>query len=144
MENKLKVSSATFLLVCFECLKESTCETRRNIFFNFKSSLRSWYNQILTFQIFKCHDFIKFLEAWNMKHILLNNLRSKQSLVIKFDQFMQYYKRIFFFKKSYKKCCHKLVPGPFYFHGIFCKKESKEVSVLIWTNFHSFANTYLI
>ena len=57
---------------------------------------------------------------------------------------MQYYKRIFFFKKLYKKCCHKLVPGPFYFHGIFCKKQSKEVSVLIWTNFHSFAYTYLI
>ena len=28
----LKVVSATFLLVCFACLKESTCKTRRNAF----------------------------------------------------------------------------------------------------------------
>ena len=37
----------------------------------------------------------------------------------------------------------KLVLGP-NFPGILCKKESEEVSVLIWTNFDSFANTYLI
>ena len=30
------------------------------------------------------------------------------------------------------------------FQGIFCKKESEEVSVLIWTNFNGFANTYII
>ena len=30
--NNLKVVSATFLLVCFVCLKESTCETRKNVF----------------------------------------------------------------------------------------------------------------
>ena len=29
----LKVVSATFLLVCFECLKESNCETRKNAFY---------------------------------------------------------------------------------------------------------------
>ena len=29
----LKVVSATFLLVCFACLKEKTCETRKNIFY---------------------------------------------------------------------------------------------------------------
>ena len=29
----LKVVSATFLLVCFTCLKESTCEARKNIFY---------------------------------------------------------------------------------------------------------------
>ena len=29
----LKVVSATFLLVCFACLKESTCETRKNVFY---------------------------------------------------------------------------------------------------------------
>ena len=34
-----------------------------------------------------------------MKHILLNNLRSKYSLVMKFGQFMQYYKKKFFIKK---------------------------------------------
>ena len=30
--NNLKVVSATFLLVLFVCLKESTCETRKNVF----------------------------------------------------------------------------------------------------------------
>ena len=29
----LKVMSATFLLVCFLRLKESTCETRKNVFY---------------------------------------------------------------------------------------------------------------
>ena len=29
----LKVVSATFLLVCFVCLKESTCETKKNVFY---------------------------------------------------------------------------------------------------------------
>ena len=29
----LKVVSAAFLLVCFVCLKESTCETRKNAFY---------------------------------------------------------------------------------------------------------------
>ena len=29
----LKVVSATFLLVCFVCLKGCTCETRENIFY---------------------------------------------------------------------------------------------------------------
>ena len=29
----VKVASATFLLVCFKYLKESTCEARENIFY---------------------------------------------------------------------------------------------------------------
>ena len=31
----LKVVSAAFLLVYFACLKESTCETRKNVFYFF-------------------------------------------------------------------------------------------------------------
>ena len=42
-------------------------------------------------------------QAWNTKDILLNNLISKRSLVMKFGQFMQYYKIIFFIKKFYEK-----------------------------------------
>ena len=30
-KDRLKVVSATFLLVCFLCLKDSTCETRKNV-----------------------------------------------------------------------------------------------------------------
>ena len=41
-------------------------------------------------------------QAWNTKHILLNNLGSKHSLLMKFCQFMQYYKIIFFIKKFYQ------------------------------------------
>ena len=41
-ENPLKVVFATFLLVCFVCLNESTRETRKNVFlFHFESSFRS-------------------------------------------------------------------------------------------------------
>ena len=43
-------------------------------------------------------------QAWNTKQILFNNLGSKRSLVVKFGQFMQYYKLIVFIKKFYKKC----------------------------------------
>ena len=56
---------ATFLLIYFVCLKESTFETRKKCLFHFESSFRSWDNQILTFQMFKCHDVIKYL---HMKH----------------------------------------------------------------------------
>ena len=65
-----KILSATFLLVCFVCLKESIFETRKNVFlFHFeKSSFRSWDNQILTFQIFQCHDVIRCLSIKHETH----------------------------------------------------------------------------
>ena len=43
-----------------------------------------------------------------------------------------------------KNMTWNLVPDSFYFQRIFCKKESKKVCMLIWTNFDSFALTYLI
>ena len=43
----LKVVSATFLLICFACLKESSCEIRKKSFFvHFENSICSWDNQI--------------------------------------------------------------------------------------------------
>ena len=80
--------------------------------FHFESSFRSWNNQILTFSIFKIMT-LSNAQAWDTKHILLNNLASKCSLVIKFRQFMQYYKRIFLSKNSTKNVVWKLFPGPF-------------------------------
>ena len=66
LSSTLKAVSPTFLLVCFACLKESTFETRESVFlFCLESSSRSDDNQILTFQIFKCHDVIKC--PWSMK-----------------------------------------------------------------------------
>ena len=74
-ENTLKVMFATFLLVCFACLKESTLEKSKTVFlfyfafwihcYFYFSSFPSWHNQILTFQIFNCHCTIKSL---SMKH----------------------------------------------------------------------------
>ena len=46
------------------------------------------------------------------KHIL-NNLGTKCSLVMKFGQFMQYYKIISLSKNSTKNVAWKLVPGLF-------------------------------
>ena len=43
-----------------------------------------------------------------------------------------------------KNVAWTLVPGPFNFQGMLCKKESNEASMLIWTNFDSFAIKYLI
>ena len=40
----------------------------------------------------------------NKKYILLNNLGSKHSLLIKLGQFMSYYKRKNFLKKFNKNC----------------------------------------
>ena len=52
-------------------------------------------------------------QAWNTKHILLNNLGSKHSLVMKSGQFKQYYKIIFLSQIYMKDVAWKLVPGPF-------------------------------
>ena len=57
------VSASVFLLVCFLSLKESTCETTKNIYFTLK--VLFVLEIILTFQKFKCHDVIK---CPTMKH----------------------------------------------------------------------------
>ena len=44
------------------------------------------------------------VQPWNTKHILLNNMGSKDSLVMKFGQFMQYYNINFFIKTFYEEC----------------------------------------
>ena len=47
----LKVVSTTFLLVCFVCLKESTCETRKNVFYFSLKGLSVL--EIIKFQLFR-------------------------------------------------------------------------------------------
>ena len=54
-------------------------------------------------------------QALNKKHIVLNNLGGKYSLVMKFAQFMSYRKRKNFNKNSTKTATWKLVPGSFVF-----------------------------
>ena len=63
------------------------------------------------------------------KHILLINLGSKHTLVIKFCQFMQHYKRAIFNKKFLKKRGLETSSRPFFdFQRILSKKESEELS----------------
>ena len=54
-----------------------------------------------------------YAQAWNTKHMLLNNLGNKRILVMKFGQFIQYYKIFFLSKNSTKNVTWKLVSGTF-------------------------------
>ena len=84
----LKIVSATFVLVYFASLKrlkQRKKETKKKCFLlHFKNSFCSWHNQVLVFQIFKCHDVIVYLSMKHEAHmcficILLNNLGCKHS-----------------------------------------------------------------
>ena len=112
--------------------------------FHIESSLHSWNNQILTFFRYSNVMTTSNAQAWNTKHILLNNLGNKQSLVMKFSQFMLYYKIKFLIKKLWEMWSGNWFQALFNFQNIICKKESEEVRMLIWTNFDSVAITYLI
>ena len=83
-EKSLVKGFITFFASFILSFKESTCKRRKNVFlFYFESSFLSWDYQILLFQIFKCHDVIKYPSMKHETH-LLNNLGSKHSLVVKF------------------------------------------------------------
>ena len=94
--------------------------------FHFKSSFHSWDNQVL----------IKFLDiqiSWHhqmpkheTQNTLLNNLRSKCILVMKFGQFMQYYKMIFYTENLYEKYGLETSSRTF----LFFKKSS--VKKILW------------
>ena len=78
------------------------------------------------------------------RHQMPINFGSKRSLVTKFGQFMQYYKIIFLSKNSTKNVACELGSRPFLIFKESCKKDSVEVSMLIWTNIDRFTITYLI
>ena len=48
-----------FASLCFKFKGEHLSNKEKYFLFHFKSSFRSWDNQILTFQIFRCYDVIK-------------------------------------------------------------------------------------
>ena len=58
---------ARYIFASIFCIskREHFRNKEKKILFHFGSSFRSSDNQILTFQIFRCHDVIKCL---NMKH----------------------------------------------------------------------------
>ena len=113
--------SATFLLVCFVFLKENTFETTKNIFYFTSKAL--FVLEIIKFKHFRYSNIMTSsnAQAWNTKHILLNNLGRKCSLVMKFGQFMQL-QNDFFIKKFYEKYGLENSPRPF----LISKKSSLE------------------
>ena len=66
--HRLKVASATFLLVCFLGLNGHLSNYKKWFLFHFKSSFRSKESQILEFQIFQFHDVIKCLSIIHEIH----------------------------------------------------------------------------
>ena len=103
----LKVVSATFLLVCFVSLKESTCETRKNAFHFTSKAL--FVLEIIKFLLFTYSNVMLSSNAqtWKTKDILLNNLGSKHNLIMKFT------KENFSSKNFMKNVTWKLILGPF-------------------------------
>ena len=92
--------SATFLQVYFVCIKGSTWEGRKKWFyFTCKALL---FLEIIKFKHFRY--FSSNAQPWNTKHMLLNNLGSKHSLVVKFGQFIYYHKINFFVEKICENC----------------------------------------
>ena len=71
----------------------------------------------------------------NKNYILLNNFGSKHILVMKFAQFMWYYKGKILFENYWKNLAWELVPDAFYFWRILYKKELQEVCMLVLTFF---------
>ena len=83
IKERLKVVSATFLLVCFVHLKESTWERRKNVFYFTSKALLVL--EIIRFKHFGYSNMASSdAQGWNTKHVLLNKLGSKRSLVVKF------------------------------------------------------------
>ena len=106
--------SATFLLIWFLSLNKSTCETRTCFLFHSKSSFRSWENQILDEnKISWRSQMSKTKICRNKKYILLSNLGSKHSLLMKFCQLCHITKKRKFIKKFYKKYSTKTSTRPF-------------------------------
>ena len=111
----LKVVSAKFLLVCFLSLKESTCETKKNVFyfilkaflFSRKSNFRildiqiSWRHQMPNHQTGNTFYWI----TWEVKGICKWNLASLCHITKEKNST----------KNSTKTATWKLAPGPFVF-----------------------------
>ena len=92
--------SATSQLVCLEVTKRMLVKLGKIFFTYFQKLflfLRKLNFRFLDVHILWCHQMPKHK---TIKHMFLNNLRSKHSLYMKFGQFMLFYKR----KKLCKNC----------------------------------------
>ena len=81
--------AARFLLVCFVCQKESNFWNKKKVFSISLQKLRSFL-EIIRFWLFRYSNVMTSSNTytWNTKHILLNALGSKDSLVIKCGQLL--------------------------------------------------------
>ena len=91
----------------------------------------------LTFQIFKSHDVINYLG-------LKQETRFTEKSDNEIKPAFKITRETFSSKNYVKNVIWKLVSDSFIFQRILYKKEFKVVCVLVWTNFDSFASTYLI
>ena len=98
----LKIVSALFGQFDLLSLKDSTCETRKIFFYFISKAL--FVLEKSKIQNFRYSSFLTSSNAYakSKQYLLLNNLGSKHSLLIKFGQFMSYYKRKYFIKKLQK------------------------------------------
>ena len=71
----------------FVSLKESNCDTRKNVYFTSKAL---FLLEIIRFYLSRYSNVMTSsnAQAWNRKNILLNNLGGKHCLVMKFGQFI--------------------------------------------------------
>ena len=113
--------------------KESTSEAWKKVSY-FTSTLERLFpfsrKSNFKFQTFKFHDVIK-CQSKNKKHILLNNLESKYSLLMMFVQFMSYYTKKKTMKKTHKNCDQKASSRHFFFlkHNLYWKIISKTIKI---------------
>ena len=106
--NSLKAVSTTFLLVCFVCLKERTCETKKNVFY---FTLKSLY-VLLNFQIFKCHGVIKCLSMKTETHFVEQFGKQTQPVNEIWPAYVTLQDN-FFITKFYGKCGLETSSRPF-------------------------------
>ena len=107
-----KVVSATFLLVCFLSLNENTCQFKKMFFILLQKICSLWRNskfRIVGIQISWRHQMTKH-KARNTFYWITWKVNS---LLMKYGQFISYYKRRYLIKKYTKTTSWKLVLGPF-------------------------------
>ena len=122
----LKVVSATFLLVCFLCLTESTCKTRKNTFyFTLKALL---VLEKINFWHFRYSNIMTSsnAQAWNTKHTLVNNFGKQMQSGNEIWSVYGILQNSFFIKKLWKRYGLKTSSRPFIIY-----KESS-VKKILW------------
>ena len=120
-----KVVSATFLLVCFLSLNENTCQFKKMFFILLQKICSLWRNskfRIVGIQISWRHQMTKH-KARNTFYWITWKVNS---LLMKYGQFISYYKRRYLIKKLYKNCVLKTSSRP------FCVSKKLSTSIGKW------------